>query len=343
MLRYELTGMDVATCRFGISPLTEMSLSLRGLRAPNTYGAAVAETFVASPESRGFRDVLLGLVNEECSTPDVLNPRPESPSPRLSDELRAMSWSDGGTLAQDLRVVWPGSLPRGLHGNARVVLGRVVEALDAYWSGAFARFWSRYRSILDADVRYRGLQCAGLGLLHALSGLHPSITVEPGAVCARNRLAPSFCSPVQGRRLVFVPSLFTLAASYPATGTLPPLLIYPARGQRRELPAQPADGAGGLFGRTRLAILMALVEPRTTTQLAALLEKTPSAANQHLHVLERATLVQGARTGRSVLYTLTPVGRALLAAGTDPAGRRKDRRVGPAAGDATGLPLDPVD
>lgn len=315
MLRYELTAMDVATCRFGISPLTEMSLSLRGLRAPNTYASAVAETYLSLPESRRFRDVLLGLVNDECSTPDVLNPRPESPSPRLSDELRAMSWADGGVLAQDLRGLWPGSLPRGLHGDARVVLGRVIEALEAYWSAAFAKFWARYRSILDADVRYRGLQCAGLGSLHALSGLHPSITVETGAVCARNRLDPSYRSPVRGRCIVFVPSLFTLAASYPATGKLPPLVIYPARGQRRDLPKHAAAGAGELLGETRLAILTALVEPRTTTQLAALLEKTPSAASQHLHALKRAALVEGARTGRSVLYALTPVGRALLAGG----------------------------
>lgn len=86
MLRYEMTPMDVATCRFGISPLNEMCLSLRSLRAPGAYASRVAESFLVMPESRGHRETLLALVNDEFSTPDVINPRPESPSPRLAAE-----------------------------------------------------------------------------------------------------------------------------------------------------------------------------------------------------------------------------------------------------------------
>ncbi len=209
MLSYEMTPMDVSTCRFGISPLNEMCLSLRSLRAPGAYGSRVAETFLSMPESRDHRDTLLALVNDEFSTPDVINPRPESPSPRLAAEMRCVASAPASVLRHDLDRLWPCDVPRAVQGPSGVVMARVLEALEAYWTWAFAAFWARHRSILEADVRYRASQSAGYGLMHALSELHPSITVDGITLRARSKVGPSYSAPVSGRRLVFVPSLFT--------------------------------------------------------------------------------------------------------------------------------------
>lgn len=312
MLRYEMTPTDVGTCRFGISPLNEMCLSLRSLRAPGAYGPRVALAFLAMPESRSHRETLLALVNGEFSTPDVINPRPESPSPRLGAEMRCVASAPASLLAQDLERLWPDGVPTAVRGPSTVVMARVLAALEAYWTWAFAAFWASHRSILEADVRYRASRSAGFGLMHALSELHPSITVDDITLSARSRVGPSYSAPVRGRRLVFVPSLFTLAASHPSSDAVPPMVIYPARGQRQELPPASPTTATALLGPARSEVMRALVEPRTTTELAAMLGKTPSAVNQQLHELRRAGLVCSARSGKSVLYSFTASGRALM-------------------------------
>ncbi len=50
-----------------------------------------------------------------------------------------------------------------------------------------------------------------------------------------------------------------------------------------------------------------------------MLGKTPSAVNQQLHDLRRAGLVRSARSGKSVLYSCTASGRALMSLDPDEA------------------------
>ena len=312
MLYYEMSPGDLTTCRFGLSPLNEMCLSLRGLRAPGTYAHRVAETYLSMPESRGHRETLLALVNDELSTPDVINPRPESPSPRLAAELRSVASAPAIALTHDLDSLWPSDRPRALRGAPVAVLGQVLDALESYWTLAFASFWARNRSLLEADIRYRATRVAGDGLMSALSELHPSITVDEISLRARSRMGASCTGAVGGRRLVFVPSLFTLAASHPNSDAAPPMVIYPARGQRQVVHPVATATATTLIGPAKTLLMRSLTEPRTTTELAALLGKTPSAINQQLRSLEKAGLARAARLGKSVLYSHTASGRALM-------------------------------
>lgn len=66
-----------------------------------------------------------------------------------------------------------------------------------------------------------------------------------------------------------------------------------------------------------LQLLQALRAPATTTDLARSLGVTTSAVSQHLRVLRAGGLIRGERSGRTVLYAATGLGRALLD-GTDP-------------------------
>src|SRR5262249_27576352 len=98
----------------------------------------------------------------------------------------------------------------------------------------------------------------------------------------------------------------------------PPALIYPARGVSAlwEQPGRTGPGTAlhRLLGASRAAILLALEDPASTTQLAATLGQSLGATGDHLAVLREAGLVSRARSGRSVLYRRTPVGDARAAA-----------------------------
>ena len=94
--------------------------------------------------------------------------------------------------------------------------------------------------------------------------------------------------------------------------------IYPARGVSAlwEQPGRPGSGTAlqRLLGGSRAAILLALEDPASTTQLAGTLGQSLGGIGDHLAVLREAGLVARARSGRSVLYRRTPVGDALAAA-----------------------------
>ena len=70
-----------------------------------------------------------------------------------------------------------------------------------------------------------------------------------------------------------------------------------------------------LVGRNRAAVLSAVADGCTTTELAGRVGISLAAASQHASVLRDAGLITSCRQGGAVLHALTPLGADLLQAG----------------------------
>jgi DNA-binding transcriptional ArsR family regulator len=79
-----------------------------------------------------------------------------------------------------------------------------------------------------------------------------------------------------------------------------------------------------LLGQTRAAVLAGTADGTSTTELARRAGVSLAAASQHATVLRDAGLISTHWHGRAVRHTLTPLGAALLTAGSAPAGAQAD-------------------
>lgn len=192
----------------------------------------------------------------------------------------------------------------------------VADVLAEAWQALLEPEWPTLLAILERDVVYRAGQLAAHGWATALDGLHPNLSWRDGHIEVASPEPAT--THLAGRGLLFVPSVFMwprLASRFEPPW--PPALVYPARGVAALWEKQkPGTGLAQLIGTTRAAILAALDQPASTTQLAAMLGQAIGTTGDHLAVLRTAGLASSARSGRSVLYLRTAVGDALVAAAT---------------------------
>ncbi len=123
VIRYELTGMDLGEVRFAISPLTELTLSLRSFRDPGRYPLHLPWLHeVASVRAGLDEHALLALTNDLLWTPDLLTPRPASPLTRIEDQFASLEAADPRRLVAELAQLHDGAVPAPVTGRPAVVL-----------------------------------------------------------------------------------------------------------------------------------------------------------------------------------------------------------------------------
>jgi DNA-binding transcriptional ArsR family regulator len=318
---------DLARSRFAVSPLWELVHGMRALAAPRRGSPAQPWVVRARERFAGLRrtadvETVLALQPPGYGA-DFVVPPPIGVATTVDDLLEVVRATplDQARHEVGLALAQPGS--RTLTPRVRAVLARddlpayVADVLAQAWRVLLAPDWPQLRAILERDVVHRADRLAREGWAAALADVHPDLRYADGHVELRSRRSGAEVD-LAGRGLMLMPSVFVWPhVAYGVDLPWPPVLIYPARGVAALWSPGPAgapDGLARLVGPTRAAVLAALDEPASTTQLVAALRLSVGGVGDHLAALLAAGVVTRARAGRSVLYSRTPVGDALVAA-----------------------------
>jgi DNA-binding transcriptional ArsR family regulator len=305
-------------CRFAISPLGEVLHAARSMGVPargTSHFSWLKQRREVLLDLQQAHDLspLRALLPEHGYVPDFLTPPPRSPLESIGDELdrirrtptdRARSEID---RALEGRRVDDATLRALRSSDAQRLL---AELLVLLWHELVEPAWPELRELLERDVAYRARRLAEGGHARLFVDLSPLVALDGRRLRVQQRSTATIELGPTG--LLLSPSAFI--SPQVATMAEPPLLTYPARGTSALLGYKPEHGPGlsRLIGSTRAEILSTLREPASTTNLAHRLRRSPGNVADHLAVLLQAGLVTRRRAGRSVLYSRTPLGHAIL-------------------------------
>jgi DNA-binding transcriptional ArsR family regulator len=201
---------------------------------------------------------------------------------------------------------------------------QLADAAQAAHRALVEPYWTRMHAYLHTEQVARSRILARDGpdkLLASLQG--PDIHWRPPVL---ELFYPKDMDlHLDGRGLAIVPSVFVgrrpNLTHDPANPRATPRLIMPAaaevvsHGRMWDAPQHTGAALAALVGRNRAAVLSAVVEGGTTTEVADRVGISLAAASQHASVLRDAGLIITRRQGSSVLHVLTPLGAELLQAG----------------------------
>jgi DNA-binding transcriptional ArsR family regulator len=321
----ELSPADLTKVRFAVSPMSQLLgalLVLGGQHQPagmNRWRRSVWTSYRQVCAEQPALPPLVQLLDSTAYMPDFLTVPPAKTSTPIAAELAAVRRTSNDVARSDL-VVAATTRRDGAVGTLDPVFDTprlselVADALDAAWQTLLLPDWPKLRALLERDITHRAGTLATRGLGPTLAGLGSELQLHPTHLKMMIRSGASH--RLDGAGLGLLPNAFGggwLCLDPPASFAL----SYPARGGAALWgPDTAASGAelGALVGRSRANLLRALTDAASTTQLSAQLGMTIGAVGDHLGVLHNSGLVTKSRVGRSMVYTRTPLGDALVAA-----------------------------
>jgi DNA-binding transcriptional ArsR family regulator len=344
MITITLTAKALSTIRFSLHPLFEAVESLRVLDKPTHPPFAMPWIRRARDRLAGGVPLLRALVRADAGyLPDFLTPWPEHSGSwqtngvGIDKALAQVADTPGEQISRELALVyrelpmptsWPGHAPTelermkslrrpmpaevadALRGGESGFARQVSDALATYWDRALAPDWPAIEDVLNADVRHRAGRLATTGFAGLFADLHNDLGWDGRAIII-DRPSESTMSP---DTVLLTPSLFCWPRLRYSIESHRVSLSYPARGlAERWQPTsnEVSKATADLIGATRAGLLADLDEARTTTELAARHNLTPSTASHHLRALHQSGLLERTRYGREVLYQINDAGRQL--------------------------------
>ncbi|MFF2325820.1 MULTISPECIES: helix-turn-helix domain-containing protein [unclassified Streptomyces] len=318
MLRIHMTGVDLSKVRMATRPdaLWETVLSfhrLRDRRGSTVFGKWRTETRLRLP---GEVRLLAALIPPRGYFPDFLTPSREGGEPYGIDAgIEALRATPLRRVDAELALLGAERREAGrIPDDPAELLTRLDGALRAYHRAAIEPYWPHIRASVEADRAFRGRALLDGGADELLASLPPMIRWRPPVLEADYPVDREL--QLNGRGLLLQPSYFCrVTPVVHRDPRLPPVLVYPVTHSRAPVFAEPGPWLGRLLGNTRSAILRAIGNGCTTSELALRAGVSLASASEHAGVLREAGLIHTLRHGNSVLHTLTPLGGSLLRGG----------------------------
>lgn len=314
----------VLHCRFAVSPLGEVLQATRAVGVASrdsSHFAWLEERRAILEELHRSHDLspLHALLPQRGYVPDFLTPPPARPLGDIERELDEIRRTPGDRARYEIDRALLG---RSIDNRTLSVLrqrdapARLADLLALVWHRLLEPSWPSLRELLDNDIAYRARRLAEGGLARLFEDLSPAVVLRERRLRIQQRTTAT--AELGPAGLLLSPSAFI----WPRVATMvdPPVLIYPARGTAALVGWRSADqdpAVARLIGSARAEILTMLGEPSSTTTLARRLRRSPGNVADHLAVLHRSGLLARRRAGRSVLYSRTPLGQALLDRGSE--------------------------
>ncbi len=190
----------------------------------------------------------------------------------------------------------------------------VVDLLQQYWDLAFAEEWERIRPRIEAEATDGARTLVTAGVPALVTHFLPEGTWDPTTSSITvDKSWDRTCDVAARGGMLFVPTVYGWPNVMIELATPWPVAVFlPLRDLRQpEVPhatdREVADGLRALGDETRLQITRLVAEePRSTKELAALLNLSESAVSRHLKTLATAGVVDSERDGYFVLYRLVP-------------------------------------
>jgi DNA-binding transcriptional ArsR family regulator len=316
MLRIHFTSEDLTRVRLaaGMDPMWEIVLSRFRLHDPDLplafrpwrarlRGAAGLRTgarmlATLAPKLPYFPDFLTPAEGDE-SLDAALDAIMTTPRDRVHAELARLR-------TQTALPAWVDSVADGTG------LRALTEALRVYHDAAIAPFRPVIEGGIDADRAHRTRSLLDGGIEGLLGTLRPLVRWRPPVLEVAHHAERTV--HLGGRGLRLRPSFFCQRnAMSLADPDLPPVLVYPIAQEYRWARPGSADSAlSAVLGRARTAVLRAVDDGRTTSQIAGVVGMSVASASRHTGVLRAAGFIDSRRDGPAVLHRLTPLGATLL-------------------------------
>lgn len=296
-----------------LDPLSEVALAARALRHPGAPRQVRHWRHDVRPRLAAQMRPLFELVPGAPGFPDFLTPMPD---PSLDRSLAMLLDVETARIAEELdgfslTSPWCRRLAGG-DAAARRELAVAIRAFDAVALSPFER--QRRHGFAATQATWAETVLAG-GVEQLLGSLHPDCTWADPVLSFDS--GGNYVNDVylRGRGLLLYPSAFTpdpLVLDQPDRA---PLLTVPVA-----VPASWGQVSGtvtggelaALVGGTRAAVLAALMQSASTTELARRTGISLASASEHARVLRGSGLVATHREAGAAKHRLTPLGRQLL-------------------------------
>ena len=322
MITIQLTPEDLLGVRFAYSPMIELALSYRALR-----DAKIIYNYRrwADEAQHALFDVempyLTALMVGKGYIPDFLTPTPMNPGLTIEDEITRFMELPNEVIQHGLEQLvdhgGESDIVREFLVNPHSVLEIIADELQTYWMRVLNAHWSRMVAILEGDMLYRARQLALFGSRTLFADINPGLSLE-GEQIKIPKQDKELELALNGSGLQLVPAIFSgfCHIHWQINEMWHPMLIYGARGVgtwRQTNEDEPTDQSLEMaLGTARARVLVSLLTPLNTGEIANSLDISAGAVSQHLDRLNQAGLVEPHRSGKRVYYHLTARGTQLL-------------------------------